>query len=54
LFPGDPAIAGIACDIAVETVLPVAHLDDVAGVAAMMQRAALALDDLLARHKRES
>ena len=31
LFPGDPAIAGIATDAAVETALPVAHLDDIRG-----------------------
>ena len=31
LFPDDPGIVGIATDAAVETTLPVAHLDDVAG-----------------------
>src|SRR5882672_3161529 len=36
LFPNDPAIAGIATDAAVETALPVAHLDDIAAIAAMM------------------
>jgi len=38
LFPGDPAIAGIATDTAIETTLPVAHLDDIPAVAAMMQK----------------
>ncbi len=37
LFPDDPAIAGIATDGAIETALPVAHLDDIPAVAAMMQ-----------------
>ena len=31
LFPDDPDIVGIATDIAVETTLPTAHLDDIAG-----------------------
>ena len=31
LFPEDPNIAGIATDAAIETTLPVAHLDDVRG-----------------------
>ena len=38
LFPGDPAIAGIVTDVAIETRLPVAHLDDIPAVAAMMQK----------------
>jgi molybdopterin-guanine dinucleotide biosynthesis protein B len=38
LFPGDPAIAGIAADTTLETTLPVAHLDDIPAVAAMMQK----------------
>jgi molybdopterin-guanine dinucleotide biosynthesis protein B len=49
LFPGDPAIAGIATDAAVETALPVAHLDDIPAVAAMMQIAAISVEDVLAR-----
>jgi len=48
LFPGDPAIAGIATDAAVETVLPVAHLDDIPAVAAMMQTYAIAVEDVFA------
>ena len=49
LFPDDPGIVGIATDAAIETTLPVAHLDDVAGVAAMMQRAAITVEDVLAK-----
>jgi molybdopterin-guanine dinucleotide biosynthesis adapter protein len=48
LFAGDPAIAGIATDAAVETTLPVAHLDDIPAVAAMMQKYAIAVEDVFA------
>ena len=48
LFPDDPAISGIASDAAVETTLPAAHLDDIPAVAAMMQRLAIPVDDVLA------
>ena len=48
LFPEDAAIAGIVTDIAVETALPTAHLDDIPAVAAMMQRLAIAVEDVLA------
>jgi molybdopterin-guanine dinucleotide biosynthesis adapter protein len=48
LFPDDPAIAGIVCDVAVETDLPTAHLDDIAAVAAMMRRLAVSIEDLSA------
>ena len=34
LFPDDPGIVGIATDVAVETTLPTAHLDDIQAVAA--------------------
>jgi molybdopterin-guanine dinucleotide biosynthesis adapter protein len=54
LFPSDPAIAGIATDAAVETALPTAHLDDIPAVAAMMQRSAMSVEDLLARSAGES
>jgi len=53
LFPHDPAIAGIATDGAVETALPVAHLDDIPAVAAMMQRSAMSVEDVLARSASE-
>jgi molybdopterin-guanine dinucleotide biosynthesis adapter protein len=48
LFPADAAIAGIVTDTAVETALPTAHLDDIPAVAAMMQRLAIAVEDVLA------
>ena len=49
LFPDDPGIVGIATDAAIETTLPVSHLDDVAGVAAMMQRAAITVEEVLSK-----
>jgi molybdopterin-guanine dinucleotide biosynthesis protein B len=49
LFPDDPGIVGIATDAKPETQLPVAHLDDIPVIAAMMQAAALPIEDLLAR-----
>ncbi len=49
LFPGDADIVGIATDAAVETALPVAHLDDIPSVAAMMQSAAMAVEEVLKR-----
>jgi molybdopterin-guanine dinucleotide biosynthesis protein B len=49
LFPDDPGVVGIATDVAVETTLPTAHLDDVAAIAAMMQRYAIPLEDVLAK-----
>jgi molybdopterin-guanine dinucleotide biosynthesis adapter protein len=50
LFPGDPAIVGIASDIAITTGLPVAHLDDIPAIAAMMQASAMSVEDVLARN----
>ena len=54
LFPGDPAIAGIASDVAVETELPDAHLDDIPAIAAMMLRSAIPVEDVLARSAAKS
>jgi molybdopterin-guanine dinucleotide biosynthesis adapter protein len=48
LFPEDPNIAGIATDAAIETTLPIAHLDDVEAVAGLMQRSAIPVADVLA------
>jgi molybdopterin-guanine dinucleotide biosynthesis protein B len=48
LFPTDPDIVGIAADVVVETRLPVAHLDDIGAVAAMMRRYAIPIEDVLA------
>ena len=49
LFPDDPGIVGIAADVTLETTLPVAHLDDIPAIAAMMQRSALSVEDVLAQ-----
>jgi molybdopterin-guanine dinucleotide biosynthesis adapter protein len=49
LFPDDPGIVGIAADAALETTLPVVHLDDIPAIAAMMLRSAISVDDVLAR-----
>jgi molybdopterin-guanine dinucleotide biosynthesis protein B len=49
LFPDDPGIVGIAADAALETTLPVVHLDDISAIAAMMLRSAISVDDVLAR-----
>jgi molybdopterin-guanine dinucleotide biosynthesis protein B len=54
LFPDDAAISGIATDIAVETMLPTAHLDDIPAVAAMMRKFAVAVEDVLARRAGET
>ena len=54
LFPDDPGIVGIATDAEVETTLPMAHLDDIQAVAAMMQRSAISVEDVLARSAAES
>jgi molybdopterin-guanine dinucleotide biosynthesis protein B len=54
LFPGDAGIAGIVSDVAVETTLPTAHLDDIPAVAAMLRRLAISLDDLLSMASAES
>lgn len=48
LFPTDSDIVGIATDIAVETRLPTAHLDDSPAIAAMMRRYAIPIEDVLA------
>src|SRR5665647_451374 len=54
LFPGDAAISGIATDAAVETALPVAHLDDIPAVAVMMLKSAMPVEDVLAHRAGES
>jgi molybdopterin-guanine dinucleotide biosynthesis adapter protein len=54
LFPDDPGIAGIASDGTIETALPVAHLDDIPAIAAMMQRSAISLEEVLARSVSET
>ncbi|MCC8942701.1 MULTISPECIES: molybdopterin-guanine dinucleotide biosynthesis protein B [Bradyrhizobium] len=47
LFPDDASIVGIASDVAVETALPIAHLDDIEEVAELMLRSAIAVEDVL-------
>jgi molybdopterin-guanine dinucleotide biosynthesis adapter protein len=53
LFPNDPAISGIATDATIETALPVAHLDDIPTIAAMMEASAISVEDLLAQQPRK-
>jgi molybdopterin-guanine dinucleotide biosynthesis protein B len=53
LFPDDPGIVCIATDAVVETTLPTAHLDDVEAVAALMQRSAVSIEDVLGRSTTE-
>ena len=54
LFPDDPGIVGIATDAELKTTLPVAHLDDIPAIAAMMQQFALSIEEVLARSVTES
>jgi molybdopterin-guanine dinucleotide biosynthesis protein B len=54
LFPSDAGIVGVVSDVAVETTLPTAHLDDIAGVAAMVRRSAISVEDLSAMTTVES
>jgi molybdopterin-guanine dinucleotide biosynthesis protein B len=53
LFPDDPGVVGIATDAVVETMLPTAHLDDVEAVAALLQRSAVSVEDVLAKSATE-
>ena len=53
LFPDDPGIVGIATDVAIATVLPTAHLDDVETVAGLLQRSAMSVEDVLAKRTTE-
>jgi molybdopterin-guanine dinucleotide biosynthesis adapter protein len=48
LFPDDAEIVGIAADVAVESTLPTAHLDDIPMIAAMMWRSAMSIEEILA------
>jgi molybdopterin-guanine dinucleotide biosynthesis adapter protein len=47
LFPDDPDIVGIATDTRLETTLPVAHLDDIESIAAMIRASAVNIEDVL-------
>ena len=46
LFPDDPGIVGIVTDAKPDTRLPVAHLDDIDAVAALIKRSAISIEDL--------
>ena len=54
LFPDDPEIVGIASDTELETRLPTVHLDDIQAIAAMMERSAIPVEDVLARSSIET
>ena len=54
MFPADPGIVGIASDTDIATELPSAHLDDIPAIAAMMQRFAIPVEDVLAQGNGES
>src|SRR5690606_36043100 len=46
LFPDDGMIVGVATDATLDIALPVAHLDDISAIAAMMERTAIDIADL--------
>ena len=48
LFRDDPGIVGIVTDAKLETSLPLAHLNDIAAIAAMIEASAVDIEDLLA------
>lgn len=48
LYPGDPAIVGIATDARIESGLPSVPLDDIAGIAVMVRKYAMPVADVLA------
>jgi molybdopterin-guanine dinucleotide biosynthesis protein B len=54
LYPSDPAIVAIATDGPMERGLPSVHLDDIAGIAALVRRYAISVADVLAREPQES
>jgi len=49
LFPDDPGIVGIVTDAAVDTRLPVAHLDDIDAAAVLIKRFAISIEDLFSK-----
>jgi molybdopterin-guanine dinucleotide biosynthesis protein B len=49
LYPDDPGIVGIATDIAIETRLPSVHLDDIEAAAALLLRAAMPVEEAVAK-----
>ena len=54
LFPDDPGIVGIATDAKLETQLPVAHLDDIQAIAALIHASAVDIKDVLVQGKSET
>jgi molybdopterin-guanine dinucleotide biosynthesis adapter protein len=54
LFPDDPGIVGIASDTKLETTLPMAHLDDIEAVAAMIHASAVDIEDVLSLRSPET
>ena len=49
LYPSDPAVIAIATDGPMQHGVPAAHLDDIAGVAALVREYAIPIADVLAR-----
>ena len=49
LFPDDPGIVGIVTDAAVDTRLPVTHLDDIDAAAVLIKRSAISIEDLFSK-----
>ena len=49
LFPDDPGIVGIATDTSIETRLPTVHLDDIEAAAALLLRAAMPVEEAVAK-----
>jgi molybdopterin-guanine dinucleotide biosynthesis protein B len=54
LFPDDPMVVGIATDVAIQTTLPLVHIEDIPAVAAMMCKYAVRIEDVLAAHVGET
>lgn len=54
LFPGDPAIVGIATDQKIDTRLPQADLNDIPAIAAMIFESAAPIDEVMASRAFES
>ena len=48
MFPTDPTVVGVAADIAVDTTLPVVHLDDIPAIARIIRAAAVPAEAVLA------
>lgn len=49
LYPDDPAIVAVACDVALQARLPVVALDDIAAIADILLAHAIPRDDAVAR-----